>query len=166
MLIPIAAAASGESIIATPSDGSSAPITRISIVESPVIFVTLIISPGRYPTVLAKSPSGNTPGSTTTALPSKDGLKDASKRHPIMINPSFDIFLKSLLSFNLFFIPAHPYAFVDFNTFEISVINLEETFFKPFVSNDLTELSNELSFIVFPVVTDATDQPIVWSEFV
>ena len=45
--VTIAAAASGESIIATPSDGSKAPITRISTVLSPVMFVTLIISPGR-----------------------------------------------------------------------------------------------------------------------
>ena len=76
------------------------------------------------------------------ALPSKDGLKDASTRHPIMINPSFDMFLKILLSLNLFFIPAHPYALVDFKIFEISDINLEETFRKPFSSNALTELSN------------------------
>ena len=43
----ISAAASGESIIATPSEGSKAPITNKSTFASPAIFVTLIISPGR-----------------------------------------------------------------------------------------------------------------------
>ena len=95
------------------------------------------------------------------ALPSRDGLKDASTRHPIIMNPSFDIFLNTLLFFNLFFMPAHPYALVDFNIFEISDISLEETLRKPFSSNALTELSNLLSFIVLPVDTEATDQSIV-----
>ena len=67
-------AASGERRIATPEVGSREPNTSTLIVTPVVGFVTLTLSPGRYPTVLAKRPLGNTPSSATTALPSKDGL--------------------------------------------------------------------------------------------
>ena len=96
--MPISLAASGESIIATPSEASRAPITSKSTLLSPATFVTEIVSPGRYPTVLANNPSGNTPSSTTTALPSKEGLKDDKIRHPATTKTNFENNL------NLFFI--------------------------------------------------------------
>ena len=106
---PIAFAASGESIIATPSDGSRAPITRISTFLVPSILETMIVSPGRYPTVFAKSPTGITPSSTTRALPSSDGLKDANKKHPDTTKITAKNFPKKVFLINNFSIfPTHP----------------------------------------------------------
>ena len=83
-------------MIATPSEGSKAPITRISTVVLPEIFVTLITSPGRYPTVFAKSPSGNSPSAATKALPSKDGLKDARSKDTDTTDTIFNKILPNL----------------------------------------------------------------------
>ena len=60
--------------MATPEEGSREPKTRTLIVTPVAGFVTLTLSPGRYPTVFANSPRGNTPSSATTALPSREGF--------------------------------------------------------------------------------------------
>ena len=82
-LINNLSAASGESIIAIPADGSNEPSTKTFTVTPVAGFVTLTLSPGKYPTVLANKPRGKIPSSATTALPSKDGL-DVAKRENVI----------------------------------------------------------------------------------
>ena len=77
-------AASGERSIATPVEGSIDPKTNTLIVTPVAGFVTLTLSPGRYPTVFANNPRGSTPSSATTARPSKDGF-DVAKTDAIKI---------------------------------------------------------------------------------
>ena len=76
-------AASGESMIATPLDGSIEPNTSTLMVMPVAGFVTLTLSPGRYPTVFAKSPLGRTPSSATMARPSMVGFDAAKPIIPI-----------------------------------------------------------------------------------
>ena len=109
--MPSAAAASGDNMIATPSDGSSAPITRISTFALPATFETFITSPGRYPTVFANNPCGKTPFSTTTALPSREGLKDVNMRHIVVTTKTVITLL------NLFFIPYPSLGFIFLDRF-------------------------------------------------
>ena len=96
-------AASGERRIATPSEGSNAPITKISTVFLVVRLVTPMLSPGKYPTVLAKTPWGISPSLATIALPSKEGLNDVKIKHPKINERNNPIF---------FFIILSPYPFM------------------------------------------------------
>jgi hypothetical protein len=75
-------AAMGERSMATPSVESMVPRINTSTDTPAAGLVTVTLSPGRYPTVLAKSPSGKAPGSATTALPSREGMGAAKRRAP------------------------------------------------------------------------------------
>ena len=56
-----------------------APKIKTSTAQPLAGFVTVTLSPGKYPIVLAKRPLGISPSSQTTALPSREG-RAAAKR--------------------------------------------------------------------------------------
>src|SRR5574344_446055 len=114
--MPSLVAASGESRIAIPSDGSIAPRTNTSMVIPFVGLVTLTLSPGSYPTVLANNPAGISPLSATTALPSRDG-RAAANRSVVVIK-------SSILQNERFIYPSFPIVSAVFqNQFSVQLFS-------------------------------------------
>ena len=70
-----------------------------------------MLSPGRYPTVLAKSPAGNSPSLATIARPSSDVLKAVS-RH--MLNAAIHSALILTYGFMLFPLPDTVLQYIDY----------------------------------------------------